>query len=295
MTMSDTPVLYEKINGIGKITLNRPDDGNRINRKMFLALDKMLRESIADPEIRVIVLTSKGEHFCCGYDVSDPEASLNNNESGAVTWEDRRANTQEEIDMMMRMVNSTKPVIGILRGRVLGGGYFLAMACDCLVVADNTVMDNGEFALGMSYVNYVPYEIWKLPMNVAKEKLLTGYPITAKEGFRLGLFNRVTHVDKVDESGMILAHRMLKLAPYTLTMHKEFCNLSYNLKGMHAIVPFAKEVFNISLELPGTRENQEIWQYGREHPGQLIDLFEEKLAELRREELLELDHLDDLH
>lgn len=294
--MSDKPILYEKVDGIGRIWLNRPNECNRITRKMFLELDAAVDQALTDPEVRVIILGAKGEHFCCGFDVGDPEASLNNNESGSVTWEDRRANTQEEVDLWMKIFNARKPVIGALKGRVLGGGYMMALLCDCLVVADNTVMDNGEFALGMSYVNYTPFEAWKLPMNIAKEKAFTGYPITAKEGFRLGLFNRVTTVDKLDDCAMTLARRMLKLAPYTLTMHKELYSMAYNLKGIQNIMPFAKEIFNIALELPGTKENQEIWKFARDNPGgAVVELFEEKLAELRKQELEELDYLDDLH
>lgn len=294
--MTDVPVLYKKTDGIGEIWLNRPEACNRINRKMFYALDASLTQALSDPEVRVIVLAAKGEHFCCGFDVGDPESSLNNNDDGSVKWEDRRANTQEEIDMFMKILNADKPIIGALKGRALGGGYFLAMLCDCIVAADNTIIDNGEFALGMSYTNYLPLEAWKLPMNLAKEKAFTGYPITAKEGFRIGLFNRVTAVEKVEECAHTLARRMLRLSPYTLTMHKELYNMAYRLKGIQNIVPFAKEVFNIAMELPGTKENREIWQYARENPGgSVVDLFEKKLAELRKEELEELDYLDDLY
>lgn len=294
--MSDLPILYEKVDAIGRIWLNRPEDCNRMNRKMFFALESALNQALADPEVRVLLLAAKGDHFCCGFDVGDPESSLNNCENGTVKWEDRRANTQEEVDLFMKILNSRKPIIGALKGRALGGGYFLAMLCDCIVAADNTIIDNGEFALGMSYINYLPFEAWKIPMNVAKEKAFTGYPITAKEGFRLGLFNRVTTVEKLDECALTLARRMLRLSPYTLTMHKELYNLAYSLKGIQNIVPFAKEVFNIALELPGTKENQDIWQFARDNPGgAVVDLFEKKLSELRKEEIEELDYLDDLY
>lgn len=294
--MTDMPVLYEKAEGIGKIWLNRPNACNRINRKMFYALEASLSQALSDPEVRVLVLAAKGDHFCCGFDVGDPESSLNNNENGSVKWEDRRANTQEEIDFFMKILNARKPIIGALKGRAIGGGYFLAMLCDCIIAADNTVIDNGEFALGMSYIDYLPLEAWKLPMNIAKEKAFTGYPITAREGFRIGLFNRVTTVEKVEEDAFILARRMLRLSPYTLTMHKELYNMAYSLKGIQNIIPFAREVFNIAMELPGTKENQEIWQFARDNPGgAVVDLFEEKLAELRKEELEELDYMDDLY
>ena len=294
--MSEQAILYEQVDSIAKIWMNRPNQGNRISRKLFLELDSAMTKAIADPSVRVIIISAKGENFCCGFDVGDPDASLNNNDACDVTWEYRRDNTQEEIDLWMKLYTSNKPVIGAIKGRVLGGGYFMAMMFDCIVAADNTVMDNGEFALGMSYTDYVPFDLWKIPMNIAKEKLLTGYPITAKEGFRLGLFNRVVSVDQLDETAMTLARRMLRLSPYTLNIHKELCNMAYDLQGIRNIVPYAKETFNIGMELPGTKENQEMWDYARSNPpGALVDLFEEKLAALRKEEIQELPHLDDLH
>ena len=114
--MSEQPILYEKLNGIGKIWLNCPQNGNRITRKLFLALDAAVSQAIADPEIRVIIITAKGEHFCCGFDVGDPEASLNNNESGSISWEARRANTQEEVDLWMKMT-LCQQLADIHRGR----------------------------------------------------------------------------------------------------------------------------------------------------------------------------------
>lgn len=287
--MTYSEIIYEKIDGIAKIWLNRPDNGNRINRKLFLGLDEAINKAAKDSEVRVVIIAAKGENFCCGFDVGDPEASLNVNEDGVVKWEDRRANTQEEIDLFLKIFNLSKPVIGVTQGRVLGGGYFLAMMCDCLIAAENTVYDNGEFALGMSYTMYTPFDAWKLPMNIAKEKAFTGLPITAEEGYRFGLFNRVVPVEKLDAAAMKLARRMLKLAPYTLTIHKEIYKMAYDLKGIQQIVPFAKETFNIGLELPGTPENQAFWQFAKDNGGDaVVELFEEKLAELAREEQEEL-------
>lgn len=293
--MSNSPIFYEKVDGIGKIWMNQPENCNRITRKLFLALDEAVDKALKDPEVRVILFGCKGPDFCCGFDVSDPEASLNNQEEGSVTWEDRRANTQEEIDLWMKILNSKKPTIGALKGRILGGGYFMVMLFDCIVASDDIDMNNGEFALGMSYTDYVPFEFWKLPMNIAKEFLFTGYPITASVGEKLGLFNRVVPADQVDDVAETLARRMLKLSPYTLAAHKELANMAYDMQGMKHIVDFAKETFNIGMELPGTPENQAMWEFARANPGALVGLFEEKLAALRQEEIKELPHVHDLH
>ena len=292
--MSNKLVLFENIDGIGKIILNRPEKRNQFNRKLFLEFSETVDKAIEDKDIRVILFEGNGDHFCNGFDPGDPEACLNSREDGAVDWFDRKANTQEEIDLWMKIYNSPKPTIGALKGDVVGGGYFMALTFDCIIAANTTVMANTEFALGWAYMNYIPIEAYKIPMNIAKEKALTGYPITAKEGFRLGLFNRVVPIEKLDECAMTLARRMLRLAPYTLTMHKELYNYAYNMMGLPNLVTYAKEVFNIALHLPGTKENQELWRLSREDPLGVLEKNNEAFAELRKQEIAELDYLDDL-
>lgn len=279
------PILYEKVDQIAKIWLNRPEAFNRINRAMFLALDKAIDKAKADEDVRVVIIAAKGDDFCLGFDGSDPEACLGSNETGEVPWNARRANTQEEIDLWMKIYNLPKPVIGVTQGRSMGGGVLIAFMCDCLIVDEDAEYDNSEFALGMNYTLYTPFDAWKLPMNIAKEKAFTGYSITADEGYRLGLFNRVVPKDKLDAAAMKLARRMLKLAPYTLTMHKELYNMCYDLQGIRDVVPFGKEIFNISLALPGTPENEELWRIAREEGGDaMVAKFRAMMAELKKEE-----------
>lgn len=285
MKLSSSQVIYEKIGSIGKIWLNRPEYGNKITREMFLALNEAVDEVIRDEEVRVVIFAGKGEHFCSGFDAGDPEASLNNNEQGTVTWEARRANTQEEIDLWLKIYNMRKPTIGATQGSVLGGGWFMAMMFDCIIAAENTVYDNLEFALGMGYTIYTPFDAWKIPMNIAKQKAFTGEATTAEEGYRLGLFNQVVPVEKLDAAAMRLAGRMLRLSPYTLAVHKELYKMAYDLMGIQQIVPFAKETFNIGMELPGTRENQEMWEYARRNgPEAFRKLFAEKIAAIAEED-----------
>ena len=259
MQLSSNQVLYRKDGAIAHITMNRPEAYNTISRELFLALNQAVDEVARDSSVRVVIFDAVGDHFCSGFDVGDSEASLNNNEE-PVDFMYRRENTQEEIDLWLKITNLRKPTIGAIKGKILGGGWFMTMCFDCIIAADTTRIDNMEFALGMGYTVYLPFDAWKIPMNVAKKKAFTGEPTTAEEGLRWGLFNEVVPVEKLDAAADRLAHQMLRLSPYTLTAHKEIYNLAYTLMGMQAIVPFAKETFNIGMELPGTPENQEMWK-----------------------------------
>ena len=283
--MNSDPIIYEKNDQIATIWFNRPEAGNRINRALFLGLDKAIDKAKADDDVRVVIIAAKGEDFCLGFDGSDPEACLGANETGEVSWTARRENTQEEIDLWMKIYDLPKPVIGVTQGRSMGGGVLLAFMCDCLIVDTDAEYDNSEFALGMNYTIYTPFDAWKLPMNIAKEKAFTGYSITAEEGYRHGMFNRVVPKDKTYAAALKLAKRMLKLAPYTLTIHKELYNMCYALQGIKNIVPYGKEVFNISLALPGTPENEELWRLAREEGGAAMEAkFREMLVALKEEE-----------
>jgi enoyl-CoA hydratase len=282
--MNNDPILYEKIDGIAKICLNRPDRGNRINKKMYDMFVEAIDRVSNDSDIRVVIIRANGDDFCCGFDVGDPEVSLNANEEGCVTWEARRANTQEELDLWLRVHDMRKPVIAATQGLVIGGGWLIAMMADCIVAADNVEFDNGEYAMGMSYTLYAPMDAWKLPPNIAKEKAFTGYTINAEEGRIYGLFNRVVPPDELDAAAMRLARRMLKLAPYTLTMHKELYNMAYDLQGIKQVLQYGKEIFNIAMHLPGTPESEAMWNVVKEKgPDEMIRVFAERMKELRME------------
>ena len=277
-------LIYEKFeNGIAKIWLNRPEMGNRFNRELFNAMDEALREAEADPEVRVIIIEGKGDDFCLGFDVAEPETSPAINGEGATSWADRRANTKEEMDVFVRILDMKTPVIGAMQGQVLGGGWMLAMCLDCLIAAENTVFDNSEMALGCSYTMYTPFDAWKLPMNIAMEKAMTGYPTTAEEGLRYGLFNRVVPVENLDLAATAVAERMLKLAPYVLTMQKETYKNCYHLMGLKNIIPFATEIFSISMHLADSPQGKYWNDLAMQGPDVLYSNFMAEIQKLNDE------------
>ena len=175
------PIIYEKISTpkgcIAKIMLNRPDHGNRIDGEMWHDFMEAVDMASVDRDVRVVIFGGVGDDFCCGFDTGDPSVSLNANEDGAVSFADRRENTWEEVDTWLKIYNMRKPTICMTQGTALGGGWLIAMSCDCICSADNAVFDNTEYAMNMSYTLYLPWDAWKLPMNIAKEKAFTGYTI----------------------------------------------------------------------------------------------------------------------
>lgn len=280
--MAEQAILYEKVEHIAKITLNRPDRGNAFTGEMCRQFKEALETAKWDNDIRVVVLLGNGEDFCTGYDHADNSVILAA-EGDVVPFHIRRPDTQKDVEYWSSIYHLKKPVVAGLHGQVIGCGVWIAQFCDCLVAADDTELHNLEYSIGLNYSDLFPLMHWKLPMNVAREFACTGYPIPAEVGLRHGLYNYVVARDKVEVAAMRLAHRMTRMAPYTLSMQKELGDMAYEMMGYSNIIPHSKEALNVGMTFVHTPESDAYWQYGKEHtPDELMQHFHDLMNGLRQ-------------
>ena len=271
----ESVIIYEKLDGIARIWLNRPEVRNAINSELFISFSDAVDKAIKDPGIRVIIISGKGDHFCGGFDINDSSA-----EAEVETMEAKRISTKMELDLWLKMWDAPKPFIAAVKGKVIGGGSEMMDMCDVVVAADNTVVDNSELAFGLNFTLYFPINAWKIPHNIFRELSYTGYKYTAKEGDKWGIFNRVVPVEELDNTALAIAKRMLKLAPNTLSMHKEILNHAYELQGLKNSIPFSRELFVLSRLSPGTEANQRFWLMVKEEGAKAaIDYAHQNLDE----------------
>lgn len=255
--MTDS-IIYEKVGAVAKIWFNRPERRNMFNRLLMDQLSEALDAAESDREVRVIVLQGKGKDFCAGYDHSNPEAIIAA-EGEVVPFEARRLDTDSDFKYYSRFFDIKKPIICGIRGEVIGQAVWITMLCDCVIAGSDTNFNDLEYPAGLNYSDGFPIWYWKMPMNIAMEFALTGYPIDAETGHRYGLFNRVVEPEKVDEACMKLASRMLRLNPYTLEIQHEMGRLAYELKGMKHILPIAKEALNASITMTRNPRSDTYW------------------------------------
>ena len=230
--MEDMHVLYEVQGQTAIITLNRPEAKNAFSPEMIALWKGFLERAAADDNVRVIVVTGKGETFCSGGDIRDmAEGRLKTWDMKKFLWDGvhRIALTLEDLD---------KPVIAAINGAAMGAGLDMALMCDLRVCSD-------EAKLAESYINMglIPGDggAWYLPRLVgtskALELLLTGDVLTAYEALGLGIVNRVVPHEKLMEETLAfaaviaakppLAVRMMKRAVYqgetsTLRAHLDY-------------------------------------------------------------------------
>src|SRR5581483_1101607 len=184
MVQEDAPVLYEKREGIGWVTLNRPRVLNAANLAMRDALWETLQAVRDDPDVRVAVLRGAGERaFSAGADISEFGTAPSYVEA-------RRA--RRERDVWGLMLSVTKPLIAAIHGYAYGAGCEMALYCDLRIASDDATFALPEVTLG-----YIPSAGGTqtlpraVPPGIAREMVLSGDPIDAQRALACGLVNRV--------------------------------------------------------------------------------------------------------
>lgn len=177
-------IIYEKRNGIGYITLNRPQVLNVYNVQMRDELYQALGAIEDDPEVMVAILRGEGERaFCAGADLSEFLTAPSPTIARRVRW---------ERDVWGRFLSLPQPIICALHGYVLGSGIEIALCCDLRIASEDTRFGLPEVSLGI-----IPAAggTQTLPRTIGRAKsmemLLTGGMIDVDEALAVGLVNRV--------------------------------------------------------------------------------------------------------
>jgi enoyl-CoA hydratase len=177
-------ILVEKKEGIGYLTINRPEKLNALSIKTVMELMDAFEAMGTDDEVSVVILTGSGEKsFVAGADI--PEF-MNLTPDGA---RDYAMRGQKLLTIIERL---GKPVIAAVNGFALGGGCEIAMACSIRIASDNAKLGQPEVGLGL-IPGYGGTQ--RLPRLVGKgrayEMILGGRPIDAARAEQIGLVNKV--------------------------------------------------------------------------------------------------------
>jgi len=189
-------ILVEREDGVGIVTLNRPDKLNAMNRRLSGELRDAVKELDGDDAIGCIVITGAGERaFSAGGDIHEQR-------------EDDRRLTQQELEARRgrgsyEIAASAKPTIGMINGLAYGGAAVLASSLDMRVGCEDTRFRFLAAAYGR--IN----STWTLPNQVgwpiAKELLFTARIVEAEEAYRIGLLNHLVPRPQLRAKTMELA------------------------------------------------------------------------------------------
>jgi 2-(1,2-epoxy-1,2-dihydrophenyl)acetyl-CoA isomerase len=195
--------------GVGTLTLNRPDARNAMSGEMNQALQAMLAQFETDTEVRCVVLTGAGKGFCAGGDVKGM-AESGDGTVGARTIDqaihEQRLNQRATAGKLFKM---PKPTIAALPGAAAGAGLSLALACDMRIMATNAIMTTAFARVGFSGDYGGTYFMTQLVGAAkARELYFLSDRVSAEEARQLGLVNWVCEAEELQAKTREIALRL---------------------------------------------------------------------------------------
>jgi len=201
------------------LTISNPDFRNALGPEMYAAGVEALNAADSNPEVRSVVITGEGEHFCAGGNL---QRLLDNRRQP-------RAVQEASVDALHTWIEAIrtfpKPVIAAVEGAAAGAGFSLALACDFIVAADNAVFVMAYTSVALSPDGGASWNLTHaLPRQLASELLMGGERIGAARLHQLGVVNRVTPPQGALAEALALAGKLDARAPNALASVKELMN-----------------------------------------------------------------------
>lgn len=241
-TVDEPVVTYERRGTVAMVTLNRPEYRNAQNSAMTYALDAAFARAVDDDEVKVIVLSGNGKHFCAGHDIGTPGRDVDQTfDRKAVMWWDHtdkeggdlRFARESEVylGMCRRWREIPKPVVAMVHGACIAGGLMLAWSCDFIIASDDAFFSDPVVKMGIPGVEYFAHP-WVMNPRAAKEFLFTGDRFTAQRAHQLGMVNQVVPREELAATTMAMAERISAMPRFGLALTKKAVNQAEDLQGM---------------------------------------------------------------
>lgn len=211
--MTDELVHLEIARGVAAVTLDSPHNRNALSRQLVGELHSHLENAIADPAVRVVVLTSSGTVFCSGADLKEQRTA---NESGG-----SQSGPVGLPEILTTIWESPKPVIGRINGPARAGGLGLVAACDIAIAAETANFALSEVRIGVIPAIISVVLLPKLGLATAMEIFLTGDTFDARRAVEIGLLNACTPAEELDAAVGRYIESLRKGAPAALAGAKQ--------------------------------------------------------------------------
>jgi enoyl-CoA hydratase/carnithine racemase len=186
---------------IARLTLERPEALNALNRGVAAALEDSLGRLEGARDVSVVVLSGRGRAFCAGNDIA---------EMATLVPEEAEALALRQARLMDRFSHLPQVSIAAVDGHALGGGFMLAIAQDLRIASDHARFALPEVTLGFNPAYGIARALDVLGGSVARDLLLTGRSVRGADALRLGIVNRVVAPPTLEASAVTWAEEIAK-------------------------------------------------------------------------------------
>jgi 2-(1,2-epoxy-1,2-dihydrophenyl)acetyl-CoA isomerase len=212
-------IQFEIIDGVGKITLNRPEKYHSFVREMALQMQDLLDECKQNKEVRAILITASGKAFCAGQDLAEAIDPSIPSISKII---------QEHYNPIIRKIRTIeKPVVAAVNGVAAGAGASVALACDIVVATESA-----SFIQAFSKIGLIPDSgaTFFLPRYVGMQKatalMMTAEPVNAKDAEQMGMIYKAFSDEAFETESWKLASKLAQMPTKGLGLTKRLLNAS---------------------------------------------------------------------
>jgi methylglutaconyl-CoA hydratase len=200
--------------GLARITIDRPEKRNALDRATITALTAALERCERDPEVRVVQITGAGDVFCAGADLAEMQAQRNAGE------QDNLADAGRLTALLGTLDSLSKPTLARVNGGGYGGALGLLGACDIVIAAADARFAFTEVRLGIIPAVISPFVLAKIGESAARRYFLTAETLTAERMKELGLVHEVAPAGALDGSCERMVAALMLAAPGALAEAK---------------------------------------------------------------------------
>lgn len=240
-------LIFERLERVGVITINRPQVQNSISIDTMHEMGHLLDQLERDADLRVLLITGAGETaFVAGGDLKDFR-SLDSFQAG-------RWMSLYMQNILNRFEDLDKPVIAAINGYAFGGGCELAVACDFRIASESAQLGFRQVRFGIMTGWGGTQRLLRLVgRSKATEMLLTGDVLTAQQAQLIGLVDRVVPQGQVMEAALEMARRIAQNPPLALANIKRAIVRGWEMP-QRAAMAYEAELFAATWDSEDHRE-----------------------------------------
>jgi len=231
-----------------EVFLSRPELKNAFNPELIQSLIQAFGELSHDPDIRVVILSAKGDTFCSGADLNWMRSAVK------ATYADDLEESKEISEMLASISSFHRPVVVKVNGPALGGGIGIVAAGDIVVASRDAFFAFSEVRIGLAPAVISPYVIRRIGFQHARRLFLTGERFSAEMALQWGLVDLVVDPDHIDTVIEELIDRLLQGAPEAQMRIKELID--------YQTYPLPSEVESYTTNLIATLRTSDEGQEG---------------------------------
>jgi enoyl-CoA hydratase len=229
-------LLYDAVDAVATITLNRPERLNTIVPPMPQELEDAVHRAIADAQVKVIVLRGAGRAFCAGFDFGDGFHHWDDALTTDGAWDPGKdfvfatAPSVAPVPKFMSLWRSPKPVIAQVHGWCVGGGSDMALCADIVIASEDARIGTPYSRMWGSYLTGM--WLYRLGLTRAKEYALTGKPLSGLEAAEAGLINAAVPFAELEREVAARAAQLASIPLSQLSAMKLVVNQAYENMGL---------------------------------------------------------------